>query len=123
MSFKSSIVFALIMISNHNKKHTAVIFIPTQEFDALNFIYCLFFNPFVLKSIPTNTSLAPELLNNVVVVYSLSQSTYIDKIYSTKPCSCGNSIFLRKRYRFISILRTDIFNNGAISLEDKFKRK
>ncbi len=48
---------------------------------------------------------------------------YIDKMYSTSPCSCGKSIFLRKRYRFISTLRTEIFNNGAISFEERFNLK
>ena len=46
---------------------------------------------------------------------------YTVKMYSTSPCSCGKSIFLRKRYLFISTLRIEIFNIGAISFDDKLK--
>ena len=50
-------------------------------------------------------------------------TVYIDNMYSTSPVACGKSIFFRNRYRLISILLTDIFNSGAISLEDKFNLK
>ena len=45
---------------------------------------------------------------------------YTVKMYSTSPCSCGKSIYLRKRYLFISTLRTEILSNGAISLDERF---
>ena len=48
---------------------------------------------------------------------------YMANKYSTKPISWGRFIFLRKRYRLISTLRTEIFNKGAISVEDKFNLK
>jgi Mg2+/Co2+ transporter CorC len=50
------------------------------------------------------------------------QHTYIERIYSTRPVSCGKSIFFRKRYRLISTLLTEIFNNGAISFEDNLEK-
>lgn len=64
-----------------------------------------------------------QMLRQCIGIYSVLWMYYTDKIYSTKPTSCCKSIFLRKRYRFISTLRTEILNKGAISFEERFKRK